>query len=179
MDVGTIALRYAKALLSFAEENGEAEQVYAEMESLKKNFSETPELKQVLINPVITGAEKVTVLLAATDREKTSKSIDSFFRFVVKQNRENSVQQICLSFLSLYRKKHNIVLAQLTGASPIEAAVVKQIQEAMSKQYQGTVLLHEAVNPNLIGGFVLDVENRRLDASIAGELNEIKKKLVN
>ncbi len=178
MNIGTIAVRYAKALLSYAEDNGEEVAVYAEMENLKKNFTETPELKQVLINPVITGEEKVGILLAATDKKHASKSTDAFFRFVVEQNRQENMQQICLSFLSLYRKKHNIVLAQLTGASHIEPAAVRRMQEAIAKEYQGTVLLHEAVNPKLIGGFVLDIENRRLDASIAGELNEIRKKLV-
>ncbi|MDR1699075.1 MAG: F0F1 ATP synthase subunit delta [Prevotellaceae bacterium] len=179
MNTGTIAVRYAKALLSYAEDNGEEVVVYAEMENLKKNFSETPALKQVLINPVITGEEKIGILLAATDKKHASKSTDAFFRFVVTQNRQENMQQICLSFLTLYRKKHNIVLAQLTGASRIEPTAVKQMQEAIAKEYKGTVLLHEAVNAKLIGGFVLDIENRRLDASIAGELNEIKKKLVN
>jgi len=179
MDTGTIAVRYAKALLSFAEDNGEELAVYAEMENLKKNFATTPELKQVLINPVVTGEEKTQLLLAATDKKKASKTLEAFCRFVVQQNRQSAMQQICLSFLSLYRKQRNIVSATLTGAVRIEPSAVKQMQAAIEKEYQGTVLLHETVNPKLIGGFVLDVENNRLDASIAGELNEIKKKLVN
>ena len=178
MDTGTIAVRYAKALLSFAQENGEEEVVHAEMEILKNNFFKTPELKELLINPVLTNREKTHVLIAATDSKTASKTTETFMRFVVAQNRQAYMQQICLSFLSLYRQAHNIVSATLTGASRIEPKAIEKVRKAIEKEYKGTVLLHEAVNPQLIGGFVLDVENDRLDASIAGELNEIKKRLV-
>jgi len=81
MNTGIVASRYAKALLYFATQNGEAEMVYAEMQQLDRNFRELPALRNIPNNPVLDNAQKAAVITEAARLNDDSEVSNSTQRF--------------------------------------------------------------------------------------------------
>lgn len=177
MDIGTISTRYAKALLAFAKDEKTENEVYQEMNCLAKSFSENPELKSFLVNPIILAEEKVKLLITASGINVTPTT-ERFIRFVIGKRKESYMHFICLSYQSLYHKSKKIVLAEIVSAEKMEKEPLLKIVEMIEESYKGnTIQLDVKVNPELIGGFVLSIGNTKLDASVLGELKSMKKEL--
>lgn len=174
MNHGKISIRYAKALLGSASDKKVADKVYNDMCTLQQSFSQFDSLQQVLDNPSVTPVEKAKLLKLACGtgiNDITSVFID----FVLKQGRIGSIHWIALMYQELYRKKQNTVVTTLTSAVELPAALTQKIAKWI-EQYQGSkVELRTEINPDIIGGYIIDIENNRLDASISGQLSKLNK----
>lgn len=173
MNTGLIAVRYATALLEFAKEANSAECVYGEAKLLTLMFSKMSELRHTLENPVISKAEKRKLLLNAAGG-KTSKEYEKFTDLLLENNRENLVQNIMLMFIDLYRKEKNIRYGKLVTAYPVSQATEKNLIKLITNEAGGTLELEKVVNPEILGGFTLEVEGVRWDASVSGQLQQIR-----
>ena len=93
MDIGVVSVRYAKALLAFAKENGKEDQVYAEVKALADHYAQLPKLKKAIENPVLAEDEKLKLLIEVAGGEKgTSDELKRFFQLVLHARRENMLQ---------------------------------------------------------------------------------------
>ena len=79
--------------------------------------------------------------------------------------------------MEMYRKKHNILNTQLTTATELPEATLDKIKAYVEQTFNVEAEMEIKIDPALIGGFVLDIENTRMDASVAGQLNALKNKL--
>lgn len=184
MDTGRISVRYAKALLEVAQKNGAANKVYQEMESVSNAFFAVPDLKKAMNNPHVTTDERKKLLLSAAGNESSpvSSEFSKFVDLVIDRKRENYFQSISLVFQDLYRKDNNIIIGKLTTATEVSDQVKEKMKALVAQianlPLGGEVEFLSEVNPNLIGGFQLQVESNLLDASVATQLQEIKKNLI-
>jgi len=184
MDTGRISVRYAKALLEVAQKNGSANKVYEEMESVSNAFFAVPDLKKAMNNPHVTTDERKKLLLSAAGNESSpvSSEFSKFVDLVIDRKRENYFQSISLVFQDLYRKDNNIIIGKLTTATEVSDQVKEKMKALVAQianlPLGGEVEFLSEVNPNLIGGFQLQVESNLLDASVATQLQEIKKNLI-
>lgn len=184
MDTGRISVRYAKALLEVAQKNGSANKVYLEMESVSNAFFAVPDLKKAMNNPHVTTDERKKLLLSAAGNESSpvSSEFSKFVDLVIDRKRENYFQSISLVFQDLYRKDNNIIIGKLTTATEVSDQVKEKMKALVAQianlPLGGEVEFLSEVNPNLIGGFQLQVESNLLDASVATQLQEIKKNLI-
>ncbi|MBO4371264.1 MAG: F0F1 ATP synthase subunit delta [Paludibacteraceae bacterium] len=173
MNSGKISIRYAKALLGFGEKNGEADKVYQEMQLVNAAFEAAPLLQEILETPGLSQQEKTDLLKAILGDRKASKSTTAFFNFVVEQRREQSMHMIALMYEKLYREAHNLLKGELKTAVELPKATIQKIENFVNKRYGATVELTTKTDQSLIGGFVLDVNDERLDASIVGQLSKL------
>lgn len=176
MNAGIIAVRYAKALLEYADEKTSAEHVYAEMKQLAANFSREPALRRTLENPILSALQKNELLLAAAGGAVSAVYRD-FARLVVKNRREDHMHSIALMYLELYRKRNNISIGSLATATPISPEVTERMRRLFATQTGGTVEFRTKVDPSLLGGFVFEMDFKRLDASVATQLRHIGNQL--
>lgn len=174
MNNGKISIRYAKALLSSAKQEKVEEQVYTEMVALESAFSQIELLKQAMSNPTLTKEDKIK-LINSIFNNKVSKLTKSFINLVVDHGREDYFYRIALSFQDLYRKDKNIVVTHLTTAMEINEKIKTQIIKSIEKLEGSTVELRTEINPDIIGGYIIDVEGKRLDASISRQLSKLYK----
>ena len=165
MNNGKISIRYAKALLSSAKEAKVEEQVYSEMTTLDSAFAQIQLLKQAMTNPTLTKEDKIK-LLNSVFNNKASKLTQGFINLVVENGREDYFHRIALSFQELYRKDKNIVVTHLTTAIELDEPLKKKIINSVEEQENSKVELRTEVNPDIIGGYILDIDGKRLDASI-------------
>ncbi len=154
MDAGLIASRYANALLLFAKEEQAAPRVYADARALLDAL------------PRAEGLESCIKGLSPT--------LQKFITLVIRNKRVEYLPAILSAYRAKYRHENGITRAWLTTAVE-DPDLVDRLTELMKLQGFTQVDFKTEVNPDLIGGFVVQVEDKRLDASIASQLRSIRK----
>lgn len=177
MYTGVIPVRYARALLEFALEKSKSDRVYAEMGMLAGSFSREPGLRQALDNPVLPPAEKEKLVLSAAGGD-VSDVLRRFVALVTANRRERYLQSISLMYLDLYRKRNNISTGRLETAVPVSAETEERLRARIASETRGQVELTTQVRPELIGGFVFEMDFERVDASVASQLRSIKRQFI-
>ena len=173
MNTGLVSARYATALYDFAVETKSVEKVYGEAKMLTLMFMKMGELRLVLDNPVLPLKEKRQLILNAAGGE-TSKTFEQFTDLLLKNGREEQVHFIMLKFIDLYRKHKNIRYGKLTTASEVDKATEERLISLVTDKVGGTLELEKVVDSAILGGFMLEVEDVRWDASLSGQLSRIR-----
>ncbi len=172
MDLGVISVRYARALIKCASESKLEDQVYQEMSTLAQNYLEVPELRSTIDNPMLSNDKKLQILMTACG-QNTCQITERFLKMVLKEGREDTMQFMATSYITLYRKQKNIIQGKLITAAPVSPQTEEKMKAMVEKKTQGTVEFNTEVDPELIGGFILEYDTYRMDASVRTKLNAI------
>ena len=172
MDIGVISVRYARALLKSATDVKIETDVYKEMQTLAKSFMEVPQLRQTIDNPMLSKDTKQQLLLTAVG-EKPCELTKAFISLVLKEDRENVMQFIANSYVTLYRQQKNVIRGRLITAAAVSPATEQKMRQMVESKTNGTVEFETEVNPDIIGGFILEYDTYRMDASVKSKLNSI------
>lgn len=176
MNVGLISKRYAKALLDFSVKNNAEEEVYQAMECLIESFSLYADFAPILENPTLSKMQKKELILIATKGKKIvvfEKIVD----LILQNNREAFLQRIALTFCDLYRKEKGIFYGKLTTAVSVDETTTTLIQQLLDKDNVEKIELKTKVDEEILGGFILDIDGVRLDASVKSQFVQLKKNL--
>ncbi len=176
MNTGVISVRYARALLRSVEKSDALEQVYADMRLLAKNYIDVPQLRKAVDNPMLPRDKKEQILLCACG-DKVCADTKAFIKTILKQGREDIIQFMANSFISLYRKEKNIISSRLVTAVAVDAATEQKMREMIASRSTANVEFMTEVNPDIIGGFILEYDTYRMDASVQTQLRRILKEL--
>ncbi|MCH5241220.1 MAG: F0F1 ATP synthase subunit delta [Muribaculaceae bacterium] len=177
MDNGLIPRRYAKALYKFALEKGETKRIYDLSKQVIESFRENPDLQKVLSNPFISDADKENLLLSAAGEK--DEIFDQFVKLIISQKRVEFAQAMMLAYRDIYRKENHISQAKITTASKLDESRMKKLRQLVTDAFKDSQLeFSEAVDPSLIGGFVIDVDSVRMDASLSHELEQLRQTLL-
>ena len=166
MYIGVISMRYAKALLAYADEKGTEDTVYEEAGILADSFSRIPELRQALDNPVLPAETKL------------SEELKRFVELVLEERREKFLQFMIMSYIDLYRKQKNISVGKITTVCPVAEEVVNRIRALVVEKTHGTVEFKTKIDPKLEGGFIFEIGTYRLDASVANQIKRVKQQFI-
>lgn len=177
MDIGIISMRYAKALLQYATEAGKEDAIYKRMHTLSDNFSALPALRMALSNPVLPVGEKFSLISNASGGEPCEEFI-RFIRLVLRQRRENLLQNMSLMYIDLYRKLKNITIGNLITAFPVEKEVEDRMKRIVANRTHGVVEFRTKVDPSIEGGFIFEVGTYRLDASVVNQFGRVKRQFI-
>ena len=138
MDIGVISVRYARALLKSATDQKLEEKVYQEMMTIAKSYLEVPQLRQTIDNPMLSKDKKQMLLLTAVG-EKPSELTKSFIQLVLKEDRENVMQFMANSYITLFRKQKNVIRGKLTTAARVSAQTEQKMRQMVESKTNGTV----------------------------------------
>jgi F-type H+-transporting ATPase subunit delta len=174
-----LAGRYAKSLIDLSMERDELELVYNDILYLGELMRLSPEFVTLLKSPVIGGDKKQKVLEALTSG-KIGKTTASFNKLLINKGREKFLPDIVYAFVGQYKVIKGIHSVTLTTAVPIgddvKKSIIRKIKDAGNMR---EVELETLVQENIIGGFILEADGRRVDVSIAYDLANIKKQFAN
>lgn len=171
-----IASRYANSLIGLAEEQGVVDAVQADMLLLKETCAANKDLVNMLRSPIILASDKQAVLAKSFSSFQKLSSL--FLQTVVRKGREAHLPMIAAEFLEQYNTKRNIATAVVTTATAINSDMQAQIKKELEAKTGKTIQIETAVDPKLIGGLVVRMNDSLFDASIANSLKNIKKELV-
>lgn len=171
-----VAIRYAKALMDLAKEQKAVEEVYADMQLFHDTAKENAQLRAVLANPIISPADKKSIV-ASLFGKKVNKTTLAFFNIMADKGREAFLYAAAKQFFVLYNQHKGIVIAQVTSATALSASVKKDLITMIEEATRAKVTLEEKIDSHLIGGFVLQIGDKQIDASIARRFRDMKKEL--
>lgn len=172
MDIGVISMRYARALLKSATDQKQEDAVYQDMMTVAKSYLEVPALRHTIDNPMLSKDKKEALLIVAAG-EKNCQLTKAFIALVLKEDRENVMQFMANSYITLYRKQKNVIRGKLITAARVSAETEQKMRQMVESKTNGTVEFETEVNPDIIGGFILEYDTYRMDASVKAKLNSI------
>ncbi len=182
MDIGIVSVRYAKALLRFATENNEAEQVYEEMKRLSGLYIRFPKMQDAMLNPILSDEQKADLLSAACLSESENKptaSSSRFIQLVTEKKRCGLMLFIAHSYLTLYRKAKNITNGKLVVPVNISAEVSNKLRAIVERKADCQIDFEVLVDSEIEGGFILEYDTYRLDASLKSQMERLHRALKN
>ena len=175
MSVTRIANRYAKSLIELAEEQGKLHIIVADVEAVRKALTNR-DFFNLLKSPIVKHDKKQKIFdLIFVDRLDELSKV--FFNTLTRKGREAFIPEIAEEFISMYKRSQKITTIELTSAVNLSEEVLDQIRaklEVSSETFENVEIQHK-VDPSIIGGFVMEFENKLYDASVLHHLEELKK----
>ena len=167
---------YARALYEAARDLGTVDVVRSELSELAEAMESTPELEAFLSNPQLDPGAKASVLDEVT--RGADPTVRNFVRVVASKGRAGQLRQIVEEFEAIVDSEQGRLSVELTTAHELDdaetAAIVRQIEQASGRTVDAT----RSVDPALIGGLILQAGSLRVDASVRGRLNRLRRELV-
>jgi F-type H+-transporting ATPase subunit delta len=174
-----LAGRYAKSLIDLSMERNQLDAVYQDMLYIQSLQKQSPEFVSVIRSPVVPSDKKEKILEAVTGGN-ISEITSTFNKLLVRKGRESFLVEIVEAFIQQYKDHEGIHTVTLTTAVPVsdavKTAIIDQVRTVAGLQQ---VELISKVDAALIGGFVLEVGDRLVDASVAYDLASIGKQFEN
>lgn len=170
-----IAYRYAKALLSLATENNQLEEISNDMRLIDNTIADSKDLKAVLRNPIIKNSQKRSCLQAIFN--DVNKNTTQLFDVLIDNKRIALLDKVTVAFVGLVDELDNVVAAKVSSAVPLNEDARNEIVDKIKTITKSKkVILSTRVDKDLIGGFLLRIDDLQYDASIARKLNNLRHK---
>ncbi len=175
MNDSKISVRYSRALFRSALEKKMLERVYQDMNYIGQVCA-LPGVRELLNSPVIRPSKK-TIILHAVFGKDISDLTFSLVDLAVKNGRESFIPAIARVFMSETMKYNGITETILTTAVKVDEKVKKQVSDLVSSAFKTKAELKEVVDKDIIGGFILRIDDKYIDASVRNKLRRIEKEL--
>ncbi len=177
-----VAYPYAKAFLDLSISNNRLDLAMGDMEMLKKVGIENPSLVQALKSPLIHRERKLEILVAIFSKN-IQKETFNFLELILQKERIEWVFTMVDEFLRLYKSYLNMVEIEITTAIPLtkklEDAILIRLKsdfiKDFHKDFKGEMVLIKSIDPDLIGGMIIKIGDRKYDGSIRKGINDVKK----
>ena len=174
MSAFSLATRYAKSLIQLVNEKGKLEQVYKDIKDVNGIFESSRDLKLMFKSPIIPAEKKLTIVKQLFEG-KIDTILYQFMVLVIKKGREKYLNEITHSFIIQYNTIKNITPVTLTSAVKLDAGIVSSmIASLKAKEKLGEIELTEEVDPKMIGGFILQYDDKMIDSSVSRRLSTLK-----
>lgn len=174
-----LAGRYAKSLVDLSIERGQLEQVFADMQWLQAVCKSNRDFVNLLRSPIIKADTKQKIVAAVTNG-KIGELSNAFITLLISKGRESNLPEIITAFIDQYKVKRGIHTVKLTTASPVNEetknAIIAQVKKASGFDQ---IELEEKIDPDIIGGFVLQMGDKLVDASVSYDLKNISRQFDN
>lgn len=178
MDRGVIARRYAQALWMYATEHSSEDKMYTGALTLADVFSSYPALRRVFESRRVTVQKKEEFIATLVNGGQRSSVIQKFVRLLVKNNREEFLREICLSYQNIYRREKNLINMALTTVIPVPKNVQQAMREKLENAIGKKINFFTDIDLSIGGGYILYWDTYRVDASVAGRLQQMHKKML-
>lgn len=176
MDQGRVSASYAKALLQWATGSNKASDVYRQSVCLLNLLDTTPDFYLLLHSPMASLSKKVDAVKNVLER--CSPLLADFVCLMVKNRREKHLKNAILIYHVLYRQQYNITKAIVESAAEMSEISKQQIEEFLKNKFGNVVDLEFKLKPEIIGGFILTIDDLLLDKSVKGEIEKLRRKLI-
>tara|TARA_R110001583_G_scaffold103863_3_gene251143 strand:+ start:29914 stop:30471 length:558 start_codon:yes stop_codon:yes gene_type:complete len=168
------AVRYAKAILSFALEQTKDVEVNEDMLLIDTTIEESKDLQLLLNSPVIKSELKKVALKEIFTPKVTSLTI-GLIDLLIDNKRLSILSDVAKKYTVLYDKLKGIEVAKVTTAIPLTEALNKQVLSKVKEITGKDATIENSINPDIIGGFILRIGDVQYDASIANKLQGLKR----
>jgi len=177
MNYSKISVRYAKAIFLTAKEKDLLDIIKSDFETINNTMRDNHELPEILSSPVIKPNRKKEIINQIFDKT-LHKITMSFINMVLTNKREEHLTGIFRVFNLMYKKEKNIKTATLTTSSTLSIDLENKIKSIITEKYNCNIEFIRLVKPEIIGGFLIQVDDELIDASVSSKLQKIKDILI-
>ncbi len=171
--LNTVTTPYAEAFLQVAESRDEVDEIVSQAKSTLEIWNQSVDFRDSMSSPVIEIQTKKSILQKIFAKEVTP-SFMNLLKLLADRQRIGILNSVLERFLELYREQRNIALATVTSATPLnddqQGEILKTVQSVAGTD---NLELDLKVDPDLIGGFVINVGSKVIDASLAGQVRRL------
>lgn len=178
MSIGAAAERYARAIFELGSESGQLERLSQELQEFSRSFIEVPALRRVLENPILEESQREAVLRQLARQAHLTPLTVNALLVLLKRRRLGVLPAIARRLRTLSDERSGVLRAKVTSAGSLPETYIRQLQDALERAFGRRVILEHDEDPSLIGGLVARIGDNTFDASIAGRLDELERKLV-
>lgn len=171
------AIRYAKALLSLANEKNISKEVNDDMTYIIKTIKDSEDLRIFLKSPVIKDRMKKNAL--AEIFKSVNGVTAGLFDLLLENNRLDILSVVAARYRDLYNEMMGVQVATVTTAVPLTPALEAQIQAKVQQLTGNKALIKNIIDESIIGGFILRVGDIQYNGSVQAQLNNLKRELKN
>ncbi|MBV9568883.1 MAG: F0F1 ATP synthase subunit delta [Hyphomicrobiales bacterium] len=169
-----VAGRYAVALFELAHDSGEADTVSQELKRFASLIEGSEDLKRLVTSPVFTPEQQKAAVGAILQRAGIGGITGNFIRLVARKRRLFALPAMTRAFEALLAERKGIVPAEVTVAEPMPETMMGELKKALQKAEGKEVSLSVKINPDIIGGMVVKLGHRMIDASLKTKLNALR-----
>ena len=166
-------LRYAKSLFGLAIEQDILEKCKEDMQFVADTCASSKDLSLLLKSPIIKIDQKLSIFKEIFYNKMSEVSV-SFVNIITSKKRESILEGIANSFITLYRAHKNIESATVTTAFPLDETLKKEVINFIKTHREIEVDLTEKVDEKIIGGAIIRMGDKQLDASVRKSIAELK-----
>ncbi len=168
------AIRYAKAILSLALDKNNADTVNEDMQLIANTFGDSKDLQIVLSSPVIKLEVKEKTLLAIFGSSINNLS-KGLIHLLIENKRLEILEDVAKQYTIIYDFHKGTQAAIVTSAIPLTESLKEKILAKVKNIINKKVTIENIIDPSIIGGFILRVGDQQFDASISGEMNDLRR----
>ncbi len=151
--------------------------IFAELNALQEIFAENPELVKIMDTPTVTGEEKLSLIKDIVREGNVSEYSGNLLCVLAERGRFGCYGGIVNNFRAKYNEHFKIAEIVVTTSAPLTDELRAKIVKKMSEVTGKTVSIQEKLNPDIIGGIVIDYGTTRYDGSVKARLNAIRNEL--
>jgi F-type H+-transporting ATPase subunit delta len=168
------AHRYARALFSLAQEEGEVASIRGELDDMARLLTANPDLQRRLFQPLHPVHERREVLKRLCEQGRGSQMIQNFFAYLIEQRRLVAFEAIRDEFHRLADEAAGCVRAEVRSASPLRGQQRARLVDALARRTGKQIELTVHVDPSLIGGAIATVGGLVFDGSLRTQLSQLR-----
>lgn len=170
-----LASRYAKSLIDIATEQNALEDILKDMQMIDLVCKQNRDFLLLMRSPIV-SADKKFAIVDAIFSSRVAPLTAAFVKLLINKGREQNIDEIAQAYIQQYREKKKIKTIRLTTAAPVDSEVIEVLKNKIAAAYkESSIQIETKTDPALLGGFVLDMGDKQLDASVVRDLNDIKK----
>ena len=169
---GSIARRYAKAIVSVAQEQNALEQTGDELRLLRA-LAEDPQIAQGLANPLLAATARRGLARAIAEQLKLRPIMRDFLCLLADHRRLDQLVGIADQYQRILDQMLGRVRATITSTAPLAPEQLEAVVGALARQTVRTVLAEERVDERLLGGVIVDIEGKVYDGSLRTQLEAL------
>jgi F-type H+-transporting ATPase subunit delta len=169
-----VAARYASALFELAQEANSVDAVAGDLDRFGQLIEGSADLQRLIRNPIFTAEEQAGAIGAILDKAGIGGLTGNFIRLVAAKRRLFALPDMIRAFGELVADSKGIVRAQVTLAERPSDAVMNDIKAALRDVAKADISLDVKIDPSLIGGLIVKMGSRMVDASVRTKLNSIR-----
>lgn len=173
----TVASRYSAALLALAVETGAVDAVGKDLARVEAEMSRLPLLAQAFSSPTIPNQVKKDFCRRLFARE-VGPAVLNFLFLIIDKGREKLLNLMLEQYQDLVRRQQNIVPVKVVSAVSLDPGLRTTLESQLVQHLGRGITLDCRVDPNLLGGLVITMDDHIIDASVAGRLKKLRESLV-
>ena len=178
MNRGIIIMRYARALEKYVRETGGGAVQADEARRLVKALKEMPDLRKIIVSKDVVTPDKKKVLLDGALGGKMSPQMERFADLLIKNGRMDLLMEILRAFTDMHDRADGIRRARLTVVREAPESLISNLRTLVKEKTGDDVVIDVVIDPAVIGGFIFDIDDYLLDASVKRQLDVFREQFI-